>query len=111
MSPDNASPGASRAAAVTSEGRRLPEKQPSAQGASGGVSVDSMPGSVRSEGWEVCGRETTQPSAQAGVLHSIVDLLAMDAEYREQLRQSAGREGTCSDACKRREGQGDGPRG
>ena len=124
MSPDNASPGASRAAAVTSEGRRLPEKQPSAQGASGGVSVDSMPGSARSEGWEVCGRETTQPSAQAGVtgeaeraaaevgvLHSIVDLLAMDAEYREQLRQSAGREGTCSDACKRREGQGDGPRG
>ncbi len=35
----------------------------------------------------------------------------MDAEYREQLRQSTRREGTCSDACKRSEGQGDGPRG
>jgi len=40
-----------------------------------------------------------------------VDLLALDAEYREQLRECAGREGTCSDAQKRSEGQGDGPRG
>lgn len=124
MSPENASPGASRAAAVTSEGRRLPERQPSAQEASGGVSVDSRSGRGRSEGWEVCGSEATQPSIQAGVtgkleaaaaevgvLHSIVDLLALDVEYREQLRQSAGREGTCSDACKRSKGQGDGPRG
>lgn len=124
MSPDNSSPGASRAAAVTSEGRRLPAGQPSAQEASGGVSVDSMSGSARSEGWEFCGSEATQRSVQAGVtgqaetaaaevgaLHSIVDLLALDAEYREQLRQSAGREGTCSDALKRSEGQGDGPRG
>ena len=124
MSLENASPGASRAAAVTSEGRRLPERQPSAQEASGGVSVDSMSGSVRREGWEVCGSEATQPSNQAGatgkieaaaaevgVLHSIADLLALDAKYREQLRESAGREGTCSDACKRSEGQGDGPRG
>src|SRR5262245_14153138 len=98
MSPENSSPGVSRAAAVTSEGRGLPDYQPSAQEASGGVSVDSMSGSVGSEGWEVCGREATQPSAQAGatgeaeraaaevgVLHSIVDLLGMDAEYREQL--------------------------
>jgi len=124
MSLENASPGASRAAAVSSEGRRLPERQPSAQEASGGVSVDSMSGSVRREGWEVCGSEATQPSNQAGatgkieaaaaevgVLHSIADLLALDAKYREQLRESAGREGTCSDACKRSEGQGDGPRG
>ena len=86
--------------------------------------MDSMSGSVRGEGWEVCGSEATQPSNQAGatgkieaaaaevgVLHSIADLLALDAEYREQLRESAGREGTCSDACKRSEGQGDGPRG
>lgn len=41
----------------------------------------------------------------------MVDLLALDAEYREQLRQSAGREGACSEACKRSEGRGDGPRG
>ena len=107
-----------------SEGRRLPERQPSTQGASGGVSVDSMSGCASSEGWEVCGREATQPCAPAGitgqaeaattevgVLHSIVDLLALDAEYREQLRKSAKREGTCSDAWKRSEGQGDGPRG
>jgi hypothetical protein len=124
MSPENSSPGASRAAAVTSEGRRLPERQPSAQEASGGVSVDSMSGSASREGWEVCGSEATQPSDQAGatgqaeaagaevgVLHSIADLLAMDAEYRAQLRQSAGREGTCSEVPKRSEGQGDGPRG
>jgi hypothetical protein len=73
-----------------------------------------MPGSARREGWEVCGSEATQPWVQAGitsktqgavgevgVLHSIVDLWALDADYREQLRQSARREGTCSDACKR----------
>jgi group II intron reverse transcriptase/maturase len=83
-----------------------------------------MPGSVSSEGWEVCGREATQPSTQAGVtgqsgaaaaevgvLHGIVDLLALDVEYREQLREAAGREGTCSDALKRSKGPGDGPRG
>jgi RNA-directed DNA polymerase len=109
---------------MNGEGRRLPEGQPSAQEASGGVSVGSMPGSERSGGWEVCGSEATQPSVQAGatgqaeaaaaevgVLHSIADLLALDAEYREQLRQTAGREGTCSDATRRSEGQGDGPRG
>lgn len=50
-------------------------------------------------------------ATEVGVLHSIADLLTLDAEYREQLRQSAGREGTCSDALKRSEGQGDGPRG
>lgn len=124
MSPDNSSPGVSRAAAVTSEGRRLPARQPSAQEASGGVSVDSMSGSERSEGWEICDGEATQPSAQTGVtgkadvavaevgvLHSIVDLWTLDADYREQLRQDAGREGTCSDARKRSKGQGDGPQG
>lgn len=109
---------------MNGEGRRLPEREPSAQEASGGVSVDSMSGSERSEGWEICGSEATQPSAQAGatgeaeaagaevgVLHSNVDLLALDVGYREQLRESAGREGTCSDALRRSEGQGDGPRG
>lgn len=124
MSPDNASPGASRAAAVSSEGRGPAAKQPSAGQDSGGVSVESMPGSPVSEGWEVCGGEATQPSVQAGmtgkteeaatevgVLHSIVDLLTLDAEYRQELRQTAGREGTCSEAMRRREGQGDGPRG
>ena len=124
MSPENASPGASRAAVGNGEGRGLPERQPSAQEASGGVSVDSMSGRASHEGWEVCGREATQPSVQAGVtgqaeaavaevgvLHSIADLLALDAEYRAQLRETAGREGTCSDACKRSEGRGDGPRG
>lgn len=122
MSPDNAKSGASRAAAVTREGRRLPEPKSSEQGASSGVSVDSMPGSAHREGWEVCGREATQPAAQAGttgqtdgaatevgVLHSKVDLLALDAAYREKLRQSARREGACSDALKRSEGEGDGP--
>lgn len=124
MSPDNSSSGASRAPAGKGEGRRLPAGQPSAQGASGGVSVDSMSGSGRRKGWEICGSEATQPSNQAGVtgkaevaaaevgvLHSIVDMWALDVEYREQLRQSAGREGTCSDACKRSEGRGDGPQG
>jgi RNA-directed DNA polymerase len=124
MSLDNASPGASRAAAVTSEGRRLPGQQPSAQEASGGVSVDSMSGSAHREGWELCDREATQPSGQAGatgkteaavaevgVLHSIVDLWVLDADSRAQLRQSVGREGTCSDAWKRSKGQGDGPPG
>jgi RNA-directed DNA polymerase len=98
--------------------------QPSAQGNSGGVSVDSMSGSVRGEGWEVCGREATQPSVQAGqtgeaeaaaaevgVLHSSVDLFALDAGFREQLRQAARRQGTRLDALKRSEGPGDGPRG
>ncbi len=67
--------------------------------------MDRRSGSARREGWEVCGHEATQPSVQAGVtgeaeaataevgvLHSIVDLLALDADYREQLRHSAGRE-------------------
>jgi hypothetical protein len=67
MSPDNSSSGASRAPAGKGEGRRLPAGQPSAQGVSGGVSVDSMSGSGRREGWEICGREATQPSDQAGV--------------------------------------------
>ena len=124
MSPDNANPGASRAPAGMGEGRRLPAGQPSAQEASGGVSVASMSGSARREGWEVCGREATQPSVQAGatgetgvataevgVLRSIVDLWTLDADGRAQLRESARREGTCSDACKRGEGRGDGPRG
>src|SRR5687768_15497552 len=84
--------------------RGLPERQPSVQEASGGVSVDSMSGRASHEGWEVCGREATQPSVQAGVtgqaeaavaevgvLHSSADLLTLDAEYRAQLRESAGR--------------------
>ncbi len=83
-----------------------------------------MSGSMRGEGWEVCRREATQPSVQAGktgeaeraaaevgVLHSIVDLLTLDAGLRAQLRQDAEREGACLDALKRSEGQGDGPRG
>jgi group II intron reverse transcriptase/maturase len=83
-----------------------------------------MSGSASREGWEICGSERAQRSVQAGVtgqtetaaaevgvLHSIVDLLVLDVEYREQLRQSAGREGTCTDAQKRSKGQGDGPRG
>jgi RNA-directed DNA polymerase len=124
MSPDNTGPGDSRTPAGMGEGRRPAADQPSARQASGGVSVDSMSGSVSSEGWEVCGREATQPSAQAGitgqteaaatevgVLHSIADLLGLDAGYREQLRWEAKREGTCSDALKRSEGRGDGPRG
>lgn len=98
--------------------------QPSGQGASGGVSVDSMSGSASREGWEVCGGEGTQRLAQAGktgeaeaaaaevgVLHSMADLLALDAEYREELRQAAGREGTYTGASRRSEGEGDGPRG
>ena len=40
-----------------------------------------------------------------------MDLLALDAEYREELRQTAGREGTCSEATKRSKGPGDGPQG
>ncbi len=124
MSPDNSNPGASRAAAVTSEGRRLPAGQPSAQEASGGVSVDSMSGRAPREGWEVCGGEATQPpdqagatgkaeaaAAEVGVLHSIMDLWVLDADCRAQLRESARREGTCSDAYKRSKGQGDGPQG
>jgi len=124
MSPDNSSPGASRAAAVSSEGRRLAATQPLARQASGGVSVDSMSGRASGEGWEVCGSETTQPFAQAGVtgqaeaaapevgvLHSIVDLWALDAGYRAQLREDAKRGGTCSDAPRRSKGPGDGPKG
>lgn len=124
MSPDNASPGASRAAAGTSEGRGLVVKQPPRRQDSGGVSVDSMSGSASSEGWEVCGSEATQPFVQAGatgqaeaaaaevgVLRSIVDLWGLDAGYRAQLREDARREGTCSDAQKRSKGPGDGPRG
>lgn len=41
----------------------------------------------------------------------MVDLLTLDAGFREQLRQSSRREGTCSDALKRSEGKGDGPQG
>lgn len=99
-------------------------RQPSAQENSGGVSVDSMSGSVRREDWEVCRREATQPSVQAGrtgeaesaaaevgVLHSSVDLFALDAGFREPLRQAGRRQGTCLDASKRSKGRGDGPRG
>jgi RNA-directed DNA polymerase len=124
MSLESNEPGASRAATLSGEGRRVPVGQPSAQGNSGGVSVDSMSGSVRDEGWEVCRREATQPSVQAGrtgeveaaaaevgVLHSIVDLWTLDAGLRAQLKQAAAREGTRLDASKRSEGQGDGPQG
>ena len=110
MSLESTRPGASRAATVTSEGRRVPVGQPSAQGNSGGVSVDSMSGSVRCEGWEVCRSEATQPSAQAGhtgeteaaaaevgVLHRSVDLWALDAGFREQLRQAAQKAGHLSE--------------
>ena len=124
MSLENNQPGASRAAKLTVKAEGVSVRQPSAQGNSGGVSVDSMSGSMRGEGWEVCRRETTQPSVQAGktgkaeaaaaevgVLHSIVDLLGLDAGFRAQLRQAAEREGARLDAPKRSEGQGDGPRG
>ena len=110
MSPESTRAGASRAATVTSEGRRVPVGQPSAQENSGGVSVDSMSGSVRSEGWEVCRREATQPSvragstgkteaatAEVGVLHSSDDLWDITTHGER-------REGTCVDAAKRSDG-------
>lgn len=109
---------------MSTEGRRLAATQPSARQASGGVSVGSMPGSASREGWEVCGSEATQPSvpagttgqaeaaaAEVGVPHSSVDLWALDAGYRAQLREAAQRGGTRSDAQKRSEGPGDGPQG
>jgi hypothetical protein len=45
------------------------------------------------------------------IVHSIVDLWVLDADCRAQLRESARREGTCSEACKWSEEQGDGPQG
>ena len=125
MSLEKNRPGDSRAAAATSEGRRAPSGQPPAPvPPCGGVSVDSTSGSAAGEGWEIYGGGQTEPSAQAGatgeaewaaaevgVLHSSVDLLALDAGLREQLRQAARREGTCHHALKRSTGNGDGPRG
>ena len=125
MSLEKTKPGASRAAAAMSEGRRAQSGQPPASAPnSGGVSVDSTSGHAVSQDWEVCGGGQTEPCAQAGVpgeaqgaaaevgvLHSSADLLALDADYRAELRAAAVREGTCHHARKRSEGNGDGPRG
>jgi len=66
MSPDKSSPGVSRTATTSVKADDSLRRKPSAQGASGGVRVDSMSGSASREGWEVCGGEGTQPSGQAG---------------------------------------------
>lgn len=125
MSLEKSRPGDSPSPCRKGEGRRASSGQsPASVPNSGGVSVDSTSGHGASEGWEICGGGTTQPPAQAGatgetegaaaevgVLHSIVDLWALDAEFREALPQAAGREGTCHHAPRRSEGEGDGPRG
>jgi len=66
MSPDKSSPGVSRTATPSVKADDSLRRKPSAQGASGGVSVDSMSGSASRNGWEVCGGETAQASGQAG---------------------------------------------
>ncbi len=125
MSLENAKPGEEPSPCRLGEGRRAQGRQSPAPGPnSGGVSVDGTSGSQASEGWEICGGGTSQPPAQAGVtgeaewaaaevgvLHSNVDLWSLDAHLRGELRESAGREGTCQHAQKRGKGAGDGPQG
>jgi len=95
MSPDKSSPGVSRTATSSVKADDSLRRKPSAQGASGGVSVDSMSGSASREGWEVCGGEGTQALGQAGktgkpevaaaevgVLHSSEEAPVMGVERR-----------------------------
>jgi hypothetical protein len=95
MSPDKSSPGVSRTATTSVKADDSLRRKPSAQGASGGVSVDCMSGSASREGWEVCGGEGTQALGQAGktgkpevaaaevgVLHSSEEAPVMGVERR-----------------------------
>ena len=95
MSPEKSSPGVSRAATTSVKADDSLRRKPSAQGASGGVSVDSMSGSARRNGWEVCGGEGTQhfgqagktvkpevAAAEVGVLHSSEEAPVMGVERR-----------------------------
>jgi len=110
MSLENDRPGDKPSRYLKGEGRRAQSRQPSASGRnSGGVSVDSTPGSDARVSWESCGDGEAQPSAQAGGtgeaggvtaavgdLHSSVDLWAMAEDFRQSLPEDASREVTCS---------------
>lgn len=125
MSLENAKPGDEPSPCRVGEGRRAQGRQSPASGPnSGGVSVGGTLGSQASEGWEICDSGASQPPVQAGVtgeagraaaevgvLHRSVDLWMLDAQLREEFRESAQREGTCQHAQKRGKGAGDGPRG
>jgi hypothetical protein len=125
MSLENRKSGAEPSPFRAGEGRRAQGGQsPASAPNSGGVSVDGTLGRPASEGWEVCGGGQTQPPAQVGTtgqagwaaaevggLYRSVDLWALDADYRAELRRAARRGATCHQASKRREGHGDGPQG
>jgi hypothetical protein len=111
MSPEMLRTGDKPSPSLTGEGRReeAPQQSEPAQ-RSGGVSVDSTSVSSVRESWENCGGGgKTQPNAQAGrtseaggvvgevgVPHSSVDLFALDAAYRQELRAETRRGDTCS---------------
>ena len=110
MSLENDKSGDKPSRCLNGEGRRVQGRQPSAPAPnSGGVSVDSTPGSDARVNWEGCGDGKSQPSAQAGRtgkagevaaavgdLHSSVDLWAMAEDFHQSLSEEAPREVTCS---------------
>lgn len=66
MSPVNGNPGVSRTATTAVKADDSLKRKPSAQGVSGGVSVDSLSGSASRNGREVCGGEGTHALGQTG---------------------------------------------
>ncbi len=121
MSLENARSGDKPSDCRNREGRRAQDGKPSASAPnSGGVSVGGTSGSATSEGWEVCGGgakrqppaqvgvtgEADWAAAEVGILHSSVDLWALDAQMREELHEWAQREDTCQHARKRSKGGG-----
>jgi group II intron reverse transcriptase/maturase len=110
MSLENDKSGDKPSRCLNGEGRRVQGRQPSAPAPnSGGVSVDSTPGSDARVNWEGCGDGKSQPSAQAGRtgkagevaaavgdLHSSVDLWAMAEDFHQSLSEEAPREVACS---------------
>ncbi len=111
MSPEMFRTGDKPSRSLTGEGRREGAgQQPAPPQRSGGVSVGSTSVSSVRESWENSGGGCkTQPNAQAGrtseasgavgevgVPHSSVDLFALDAAYRQELRAETRRGDTCS---------------
>ena len=95
MSLENDRPGDKPSPYPKGEGRRAQSRQPSASGQnSGGVSVDSTPGSDARVSWESCGGGKAQASAQAGRTGKAGEVTAAVGDLHSSA--AARREVTCS---------------
>jgi len=95
MSLENYRPGEKPSRYLNGEGRRAQSRQPSAsERNSGGVSVDSTPGSNARVSWESCGGGKAQASAQAGRTGKAGEITAAVGDRHSSAK--ARREATCS---------------